>query len=255
MNKIYSTITVAAVALSLSSCSDFLDRESSAYDSDGFFKSEAGLSYGLNGTYRALEYNQNWDVPQIVMQDVYSPYGLQAEENNTIGAGGGLTPDQSYVSSYWSGHWNIVSRANNIITGARTDPNDMSATYKRRLAETYFLRSYGYYNLVQAFGDIPFFTKSVTPDQYTEPRTDKTIIADQMIKELTAIGESEVLPWLPEAVGRTSNCAVYNLIARWALLAGSHNFGEKANEYFQTAVDAAKKAMEHSGLADRKSVV
>lgn len=95
MNKIYSTITVAAVALSLSSCSDFLDRESSAYDSDGFFKSEAGLSYGLNGTYRALEYNQNWDVPQIVMQDVYSPYGLQAEENNTIGAGGGLTPTRA----------------------------------------------------------------------------------------------------------------------------------------------------------------
>lgn len=249
MKKIFNTIIVGAAALALSSCSDFLDRKSSAYDSDGFYLSDAGMSDGVTGVYRLLQYNQNWDVPQIAMQDVYSPYGLQAEENNTIGAGAGLTPDQSYVTTYWAGHWAIVARANNVITGAKTDPNDMSDVYKRRLAEAYFLRDYAYYNLVQAFGDIPFFTRSVTPEQYHEPRTDKTIIADQMIKELTAIAESGVLPWQPEQLGRTGNGAVWNLIARWALLAGSHNFGDKGSDYFKTAANAAKQVMDNTGLA------
>lgn len=251
MKKIYNNIVIAAAALALNSCTgSFLDQTSSAYDSDGFYLSDAGISDGVTAVYRALEYEQNWDVPQIMVQDVYSPYGLQAEENNTIGAGGGLTPDQSYVGSYWNGHWAIVARANNVITGAKTDPNEMSDVYKTRLAEAYFLRDYAYYNLVQAYGDIPFFKRSVTPDGYKASRTDKTEIADQIISELTEIGESSVLPWNAEKVGRTSRGAVWNLIARWALLAGSHNFGGKAEHYFEIAANAAKQVMDNTSLAN-----
>jgi len=249
MKHTIPTAILALAALALPSCSDFLDKQSAAYDSDGFYLSDAGLSDGVTGIYRTLQYNQNWDVPQIAMQDVYCPYGLQDEENNTISAGGGLTPDHSYVGSYWNGHWAIVARANNVITGAKTDPNEMSDIYKRRLAEAYVLRDYAYYNLVQAFGNIPFFTRSVTTEQYHDPATDKAVIAEQMIKELTAIGESEVLPWHPEQLGRVSNGAVWNLIARWALLAGSHDFAGKGREYFGIAAAAAKKVMDNAGLA------
>ena len=250
MKHTISTVILAAAAIALPSCSDFLDKKSSAYDSDGFYLSDAGLNDGVTAIYRNLQYDQNWDVPQVVMQDVYCPYALEANENNTISAGGGLTPDQTYVGSYWSGHYAIVARANNVITGAKTDPNDMSDVYKRRLAEAYVLRDYAYYNLVQAFGNIPFFTRSVTPDQYKDPATDKGVITDQMIKELTAIGESDVLPWQPEQLGRVSRGAVWNLIARYALLAGSHNFNNKGADYFKIAADAAKKVMDNTGLAN-----
>lgn len=241
---------MAVAALSLGSCSDFLDKQSAAYDSDGFYQSEAGLNEGVTGIYRPLLYSQNWDVPTIMVQDTYSPYGIDQYENNGINNGCALTPDNSNIATYWKGHWSIVQRANNVIAGAKTDPNVMSATYKRRLAEAYVLRAYGYYQLVQAFGDIPFFKTAVNPDDYKAPRTDKKEIIDFLVNELNEIGESEILPWSPEAAGRVSNGAVYNLIARFCLLVGSVNVGGQAKEYFGKAADAAKKVMDKTGLAN-----
>ena len=256
MKKTLYTAFMAVAALSLGSCSDFLDKESTAYDSDGFYKSEAGMNDGVTAIYRLVPYDQNWAVPVAVMQDVYCPYGLMADENNTISAGGGLTPDQTYVNSYWSGHWAIVARANNVVTDCAIDnttlfdPNaGVSDTYKRRYCEAIAVRDYAYYNLVQAFGDIPFFPKAVTPEQYTEPRHDKEEIIDYIINELTAIGEAEILPWTPEQTGRVGNGMIYNLIARFGLLGGSHNVGGKGQDYYRIAANAAKKVMDHHKLA------
>ncbi len=249
---------MAVAALSLGSCSDFLDKESTAYDSNGFYMSEAGMNDGVTAIYRLVPYDQNWAVPCAVMQDAYSPYELMADENTTIAAGGGLTPDYSYVNSYWSGHWNIVSRANNVITDCAlnnenfTSPDvAVSDQYRRRYCEAVAVRDYAYYNLVQAFGDIPFFPKAVTPEQYTEPRHDKEEILDYIIAELTAIGESGILPWTPEQTGRVGNGMVYNLIARFGLLGGSHNVGGRGEEYFRIAANAAKKVMDNHKLATK----
>lgn len=244
--------------MGLASCSDFLDKKSTAYDSDGFYQSEQGLDDGVTGVYRLIPYEQNWKVPQAVMQDVYSPYGLMADENVTISAGPGCNPDNSYVNSYWSGHWAIVARANNVIAGAKItfddlfDPNaDCSDKYKRRLAEAYVVRDYAYYNLVQAYGDIPFFPTAVTVEQYTEPRHDKKEIADHIIAELQQLAEAEILPFHPEQLGRVGNGAIYLLISRWGLLGGSHDFGGQADHYFQIAADAAQKVMQGAGLANK----
>ena len=247
-NIIYLTLATAA-ALSLSSCSDFLDKQSTAYDSDGFYKSEYGFEQGLTGVYRLVPFNQNWDVPPTMVQDLYTAYGLQETENTTIGAGGGLTPDQSYVNTYWAGHWNIIGRANSIIDGALTDENEMSTTYRQHLAEAKVLRDYAYYNLMTTFGDIPFFTSSVTPEGYTAGRTDKKVIADYMINELTAIAESDALQWTGDERGRVDKSTVYALISRYCLFAGSLDFGGEGKSYFTKAADAASKVMEHRQLA------
>lgn len=256
MKKTLYTAIIAVAALSLSSCSDFLDKKSTAYDSDGFYESEAGLNEGVTGIYRTLVYDENWAVPQIIVQDVYSPYACQFVENNTISAGPGLTPDQSYVSSYWSGHYAIVGRANNVITGAKInfdqlfDPNAASATYRRRLTEAYVLRAYAYYNLVQAFGNIPFLKAAATPEDYKCFATDKADIAAYIIEQLEQIVDAEILPWAPEQLGRVGNGAAAELLARWCLLAGSHDFGGKGQEYFAKSAAAAKKVMDHTGLAN-----
>lgn len=249
MKKTIYSILAACSVLSMASCSDFLDKKSSAYDSDGFYQSEAGLDEGVTGVYSIIGYNQNWDVPCPLMQDVYSPYGLQDEENTTISAGGGLTPDQSYVNSYWKGHWAIVQRANSVIDGALTDPAEMSATYRQRLYECIVVRDYAYYNLVMTFGDIPFFAKSPTTDEYKCERTDKKVIVDYIVNELETIAESEVLPWTSPVRGRVDRATVYALISRYCLLAGSLDFGGEGRAYFTKAAEAAKKVMDNRGLA------
>lgn len=249
MKKILYTTILAAGILGLSSCSDILDKTTSAYDSNAFFTTEAGMDEGVTAVYALVPYNQNWDVPAAAMQDVYSPYGLQDQENTTISAGGGLTPDQSYVNSYWKGHWAIVARANTVIDGARTDLEEVSELYRRRLSEAYVLRAYAYYNLVMTFGDIPFFTSSVTPEQYNDPRTDKKYITDYLVNELQEIADSELFPWQPEQRGRVSQGMIYTLITRFCMLAGSNNFGGEEKDYFRKAAVAAKKVVDNVPLA------
>lgn len=245
---IYSIVlTLSAVAFT--GCSDFLDKHSTAYDSDGFYKSEKGLEEGVTAIYRLVPYNQNWDVPQIMVQDLYTAFALQETENTTIGAGGGLTPDQTYVNTYWSGHWGIIARANTVIDGAKTDINDMSAIYRQHLTEAKVLRAYAYYNLMTTFGDIPFFPHSCTPDDYTAGRTDKKVIADYMINELTEIAESDALEWTGSQRGRVDRSTAAALLSRYCLFAGSLDFGGESQAYFQKAADAAKLVMDHRGLA------
>ncbi len=246
--KIYAWAAAAAL-ISLTSCSDFLDRHSTAYDSDGFFKSEKGLEEGVTAIYRLVPFDLNWDVPPTMVQDVYTAFALQETENTTIGAGGGLTPDQKYVDDYWAGHWNIIGRANTVIDGALTDVNEMSATYRQHLNEAKVLRAYAYYNLMTTFGDIPFFTASVTPDGYKAGRTDKKVIADYLINELTEIAETEALAWTGAQRGRVDRSTAYALLSRFALFAGSLDFGGEGQKYFQIAADAAKQVMEHRQLA------
>lgn len=250
MKKTIYNIVLTAAAISLTGCSDFLDKHSTAYDSDGFFKSEKGLEEGLTGVYRLVPFSLNWDVPPTMVQDVYTAYALQETENTTIGAGGGLTPDQSYVASYWNGHWAIVARANTVIDGAKTDRNEMSDSYRRHLAEAIVVRDYAYYNLMTTFGDIPFFTKSCTPDDYTASRTDKKVIADYIINELTGIVESDDLEWTGSQRGRVDRAAAAALLSRYCLFAGSLDFGGEGRTYFQKAADAAKLVMEHRQLAN-----
>lgn len=243
-------IALFAAAVTLSSCSDFLDKRSTAYDSDGFYESERGMEEGLTYVYRRVPFDLNWAVPQIMVQDVYTAYALQETENTTIGAGGGLTPDQSYVNSYWVGHWGIIAYANTVIDGAKTDVNDMSATYRQYLCEAKVLRAYGYYNLMTTFGDIPFFTSSVTPEGYKAPRTDKKVITDYLINELSEIAESDALEWTGSQRGRVDRATAYALISRFALFAGSLDFGGEGQAYFRKAADAAKQVMDHRQLAN-----
>lgn len=242
-------ISAAAALFSLTACSDVLDKHSSAYDSDGYYRSDAGLDEGVTAIYRIVPFSLNWDVPPTMVQDIYTAYGLQETENRTIGAGGGLTPDQGYVNTYWAGHWSIVARANAVLEGTKGDNEEMSADYRRRKAEAKVLRAYAYYNLVTTFGDIPFFTKSATPAEYTIGRTDKKQIVDFLLNDLTEIADSEDLEWTASVRGHVDRATAYALISRFALFAGSLDFGGEGQTYFQKAADAAKQVMNNRQLA------
>ena len=170
---LYSLITIFFIAMGFSSCSDFLDQTNPAYDAEGFYSTEAGLKEGVTGIYPLLYFDMNWLVPACIVLDHYTAYGLEQDENKSIGAGGTLNPDNGKIQTFWSGEYKIIARANSVINGAKDAIAMMSDTAKQFYAEARVLRAYAYYNLVSAFGDVPFFTAPVTPEQYTAGRTPK----------------------------------------------------------------------------------
>ena len=90
---LYNLTATVLTVIGLSSCADFLDKENPAYDAEGFYATEAGLKEGVTGIYSLLYFDMNWSVPACIVLDHYTAYGLEQDENNSIGAGGTLNPD------------------------------------------------------------------------------------------------------------------------------------------------------------------
>ena len=168
--KTINNIIIALAGIAFVACSDFLDTQSPSYDSGGIYESEAGLKEGVVGIYNLLymegTFTNSLHRPAVVTIDNFTGLSMERAQNTTIGAGSGCTPDNSSILAYWSGLYKLVARANAVIYGASGNIENMSDEAKRYYAEARVLRAYAYYNLVVAFGDVPFFTKPATTEDY-----------------------------------------------------------------------------------------
>ena len=248
---LYNLIATFFITMSVSSCADFLDQENPAYDAEGFYATEAGLKEGVTGIYPLLYFDMNWAVPACIVLDHYTAYGLEQDENSSIGAGGTLNPDNGKIQAFWTGEYQIAARANSVIYGAKDAVAGMSDAARQYYAEARVLRAYAYYNLISAFGDVPFFTAPVTIDEYKVGRTPKGEIIDFLINDLN--DAADYLPWTATQRGRVDKAVAYGLIARIGLFGGSFNVENKAAEYFSIAADAASKVIGKRKLAPKFS--
>lgn len=245
------TITIVLFGCLIASCSDFLDRQSPAYDSDGFYETEAGLRDGVVGIYNCVYMDGNvfaYYCPTLIYMDHFTGLCVERTENTTIGAGAGCTPDKSTIQSYWRVLYTIVARANAVIYGASKTIDNMSKTAKQYYSEAKVLRAYAYYNLISTWGDVPFFTQPVTVDQYQAGRTSKVDILNFIISDLE--DAANYLPWTATSRGRVDKAVAYGLEARAALLGGSLDYDSKSAYYFGISADAANRVIGERHLAN-----
>jgi hypothetical protein len=245
---IYNIFILIVSGAMLSSCSGFLDREPTDYASTGFYKSLEAIEVGTSGVYESTYLHGVFaPVPFTVRLDDFTGLGMQRAENTTIGAGGGLNPDEALVASFWKNLYIIVARANSVIEGSKDYIDDLDNLAQQYMAEVRVLRTFAYYYLIATYGDVPFFTSPVTIDQYEDERTDKVVILDFILNELEEVADK--LPWVATERGRVDRSFVYGLKARAALLGGSLNYGSKGKEYFTISAAAANQVIGKRSLA------
>jgi len=246
MKKIINNISILAVlVVTITSCSDFLNREPTDYSTKGFYKSEEAIRDGAAGVYHLI-YNQDlgswgYNVPFTVYSDHFTGFIMERNENTTIGAGT-LHADLAQVTNFWNRLYQWLARANGVIDGSKDYIDGLSDRAKQYEAEVRVLRAFVYYYLIATWGDVPFFTAPVTVDQYQDPRTDRTVILDFILDDLEFAAQR--LPWMATERGRVDRSVAYGLKARAALLGGSLNYGGKGSAYFAAAAEAAKKVID-----------
>jgi hypothetical protein len=245
-----ATIFLALITVSIS-CEDFLDREPVDYSTAGFFQSTVAIQNGLEGVYSTL-YIANYYThrPMTVMMDYYTGLAVERTENTTVGAGGALNPANAYVSQYWNGNYLTIARANSLISGSLPYLDGLDAKAKLYVLEARVLRAYAYYNLISVYGDVPFFTEPVVPEQFEDPKTSKVEILDFVLSELDVA--AAVLPWIAANRGHADKAFALGLKARAALLGGSLNYGGKGANYFKTAATAAQSVIGNRTLATNR---
>ncbi|WP_321308173.1 RagB/SusD family nutrient uptake outer membrane protein [Marinifilum fragile] len=213
---------------------DFLERSpSDQVSSTNFFTQEKDLVYAVNAVYASIGFN-SWETTYGYSTDLLRIENLtdNALDHHSWNAGFRLADGTAsaydwYVEHRWRERYRGIQRANRIFEGA-DGVTDINAEKKARLlAEAKFLRAYFYFDLVYLFGDVPFITNSLTPDEAAEStRTAKQTILDAILTDLTAAATDLPISYSSDNLGRVTKGAALSLKAR--ILLYQEKWGEAA---------------------------
>ena len=240
MNKYKYILGIAAVGLTIASCSDPLDAPNkSAMSEDVIFSTEVladaavmGLhqSFGETNSYRGryiTYYGTNNDA------EIFNNYGGASDPANDKEASLAVYSaaiDNSYMNTEnnaWAKLYEGIERANKAIESMALygGIDDASNTNMRQLyGELLTLRGMIYFDLVKAWGDVPYRFDPITSETMYVAKTDRVTVLKKVMDDL--LEAEQYLGWPNEnkytiSVERVSKSFAKGLRARIALfLAG-----------------------------------
>lgn len=226
---------VAALgALVFSSCADLNLNPLSAASGENWYSTPDEVKISLNDFYRSefyvIEHGFAMDRQTDDWNQRTVAYPVSSGLLNATTANG-----QIYVAKTWSYSYKNITRANRIIESLEKLEGKYSSLELDKLrAEACFFRAYVYSRLITLWGDVPFYLKSITPEEaFQMGRTDKKTVLEQIYKDFDFAAEH-----LPVdnnlAVSRVDKGCALAFKARIALYQGD----------YETSANSAKACME-----------
>lgn len=274
MNKIFNILGATAVALTMTSCQDWLDMPSeSSADSGSVFETVGRAEMATVGAYAPLHtqelgYQLLEGTDECTSTESNSKY--DTSNYNFTNLSGML--NGTYTSMYKAIEYANVCIKN--LPGMKVSESEQGKV-NALLGEALAIRAYAYWNLLRFYGDVPF-TIVPTSDaaSFSSSRTSRDVIYDQCIADLQRA--VELLPWQGEAnapatTERFCKNSAYGILARVALYAAGYSLrwdlttydpatlhiarrddAARVKELYQIAADACKAVIEkgQNGLLD-----
>lgn len=195
MKKILYTSMIVLAGV-FTSCDDILDTDSpSAMGESAIFSAEALANSAVMGIHQAFGETNSYRGRYLCY------YGVNTDSewfNNSYSKGSGdkegslcmyaATPDNQYMNTdnnAWAKLYESIERANKAIRGLRE--NKLYETNKnigQLYGELLTLRAVVYYDLVKAWGDVPFRTEPVENSTINIPKTNRMVILDYLLNDL-----------------------------------------------------------------------
>jgi starch-binding outer membrane protein, SusD/RagB family len=194
------------------------------------FKNKAGIEKGILGSYSSLQSLSYYGRSYLIFSDLAAdnlshPTDATSSDYAEVD-NNAMLPENSALSGLWSGVYDGINVANNIIAKV-PGIDDMTETEKEKaLGELYFLRGLNHFNLLNYFGPIPIKTEPTVgvgnldagrdpvDEVYSQIITDLTLAA----KYLNASSATKI---------RATKYAAIALLARVYLYSGDY---DKARE-------------------------
>lgn len=247
IKRFISGICVCSILASLTSCYDLeqLPNDSVVIDfndSQKAYETMVGVYQALNGSsvYNGIyslesatdlgwSYNGWWPA--------YDKYDISMGIANASYGG---------FSEAWSGQYEGIARANNMI--ANMEKSSLEESLRTQyIAESRFIRGLLYNNLLNYFGGVPIYDETFTGDasEMQNPRNTAEQVREFIVNDLTFAIEN--LPKTRSSVGQASQGAAYALRGKVYLYNKEY---EKAKADFQQVVDGGYGYTLHSSYAD-----
>ncbi|MCV9389290.1 RagB/SusD family nutrient uptake outer membrane protein [Reichenbachiella ulvae] len=252
-NKNRSRITQAILSLLMmvvlsTGCEEFLDVPvEDRYVSENFFNDPANVSLMVNDVYVSLKRGglfSNGIGQNAITSDIQ-----RTAQFNSQGGLGTYTHSASNaaLTNIWQGMYQGIAKANNVLEEIEKHvPADLDVS--DQIGEVRFIRALYYFNLVQLFGDVPLIVNTIQPDDEPMGRTDRGLVYEQIIEDLTFASNNCLLASEQSDYGRVSKGAAQALLSKVYLTRANmidlgQLDGDAAADY-QGAVDNAKSVID-----------
>lgn len=183
MNKIKYYVGAICLALSLNSCSDFLDEEPvSEIPADKMWQTARDAKAGVNEIYGLL---------RTTLRENYFYWGEFRSDN--VAPGAPVMADQARVinnlmstdesCARWTNLYQMINQTNLAIKYVPQISMPDVSDRNDYLGQAYALRALAYFYAIRVWGDVPLFTEPTEKysDAIYKARTDKNEIIDQVI--------------------------------------------------------------------------
>ena len=224
--KLAHQLSIAALLLGVSSCSDFLDRSPySSITTNNFYQTEEDFEQAITGVYepfKNLYGTIEWlfgemrsdntgciycNRPSWAMADM----DYMTENSNT-----------AFVSTKYYSFYIMIGRANQVI--ATIEEANVNKEVKDRIkGEALYLRAFAYFDLVQYFGGVPLHTEpSTTYEESFKPRASVEEVYAQIEKDaleaisILPVRSKQELGHASKGSAQTLLGNVYMVLKRWA---------------------------------------
>ena len=242
--KQYSITFLLASALTLGSCSDFLDRDPLSQASENtFWQTEADAQTGVNALYPLLPDSRDF------WRDCQSDNSLMTNAWGEGGLGYICQGSHNAATGYLSEEWRYGDIRRILYYLDRLKDMDIDEAKKKRFeGEARFILALRYYRMTRHFGDIPLIKeKPIDLDEAALPRSPKQEVLDYALENV-----NKAIDYLPETytndnIGRITKGAALTLKADMYLDMASYakfHKGQDATELWKEAALAAKQVID-----------
>ena len=166
------------------------------------------------------------------MQNWHMLFNYVADENNTL-------------SSLWTVDYSGIKRCNDVLAylPLGTDLTEANRASYEMQART--LRVFYYNMLWHYFGNVPFYLENLNNPPYTAPQLTADEVYEQLIVELEAVIDSNVLPmkWDDTQAGRVSQAMAWMMYAEMVMYQNDESRYAKALQGMQAIISSGQYAL------------
>ncbi|QDH79755.1 RagB/SusD family nutrient uptake outer membrane protein [Echinicola soli] len=198
--KTINNYIIIGVLFVLSACEGFLDRSpTDQLSSNLFWQSQTDFENALTAIYGSMQvdmYTYGAPNKDVLTDNGYGQHNYYG--SNAIVQGNIFPSSGGYISSIYSTAYSGIARINIFLNQLQSyEGEDISDEMKSRYeGEAKFVRGYFYFELYQAYGEVPVVTEPLDLENQSQPKVSMEQVFAQVRDDLTdAIGMLEEIPY------------------------------------------------------------
>ncbi len=243
MKNMYKIVVITFSVLLFNSCESFIDlKPLDRISTLDYWKTSRDLEKYMYQFYPLLTEDQ-----QLLSDNAHHTDDMIHADISKI-----MNGERTISTGGWRGEWYRIRGINIFFENYQKCEDDFNS-YRHYVGEAHFFRAWFYFNLLEKYGDLPWYSEVIELDDeeaLMRPRDLRTMVADRILEDLdkaisyldfrTKTGNSRISK--EAALAFKTRVALYE--GTWQKYHANTPFGTAGanpNKYFQECVDAAEE--------------